>query len=808
MKRVLIVVVVVFLGLVLTWVQKSHGASKQPVVQIGTVADGPSKRLSNIGRLIQKEILELTRGEFDVRFPDKKQLDGSWSMPGIHGTVENLLADPKIDLIIALGVIASNDLAQRKRLRKPVIAPFVIDAKLQGLPLKKGSSGVKNLNYLDSFRSSERDVKAFTEILPFTKLTLLVDKLFLDAFPLLRGKIRRIAADNNITITAVTVGTSIKPALDALPADTEAVLVTALLRIPSSEFDLLVSALIARRLPSFSLFGREGVERGLLASVAPKEDDQRLARRVALNVQRVLLGEDPGKLSVTFPTGERLTINMATVRAIDKWPSFTVLTEAELLKEAPEKAGRRLSLYTAVREGVSVNLDLAAADRKVAAGLGQVYRARAGLLPQIGIGVTASQIKKELAEGNLPLSERGVTWEGEARQLLYSDDAWANYTVEKRRQKSREEDRRRLRLDIVQNVAVAYLDVLRSKTTEQIQKDNLSLTRTNLELARVRVAVGQARRDEVFRWEAEIARSRIDVLHAQAARRQSKVALNRLLYRPLNEPFTTAEAGLDDSLLLIGKKRLFRYVNNPRNFGIFLDFQVQEGLNASPELRRTDALIAAQERKVLNAQRSYWLPEASLTAKAFQQFAQDGAIGGGGTGTFIPGFGNVTTDSGGVEGPIYAFQLGLSFPLFEGGGKDATQVRESEDLRRLRLEREATVGRIEERIRFALYQAGASFPSIRLAREAADAARKNYTLVAEQYKRGEVDIIKSTDAQTLDLNQNLEAANAVYDFLIDLARVQRAVGRFDYFMYADERAAWFGRLEAFFARAGVVPNTR
>ena len=113
------------------------------------------------------------------------------------------------------------------------------------------------------------------------------------------------------------------------------------------------------------------------------------------------------------------------------------------------------------------------------------------------------------------------------------------------------------------------------------------------------------------------------------------------------------------------------------------------------------------------------------------------------------------------------------------------------------------MGRVEERIRAALYQAGASFPGIRLSREAAEAGRKNYELVVDQYRRGQVNIVTLTDAQTFALDRDLEAANAVYDFLIDLAQIQRAVGRFDYFMYADQRAAWFQRLKAFFAKAGV-----
>ena len=66
-----------------------------------------------------------------------------------------------------------------------------------------------------------------------------------------------------------------------------------------------------------------------------------------------------------------------------------------------------------------------------------------------------------------------------------------------------------------------------------------------------------------------------------------------------------------------------------------------------------------------------------------------------------------------------------------------------------------------------------------------------------------MDIIKLLDSQDAALAANEAASNAVYDFLIDLMNVQRAIGKFDYFVYAEERIGWFQRLQSFFAKAGV-----
>jgi len=774
-----------------------------PKVRIGVVADGPYQDYGwgkvVKSKLFLKEILELTRGEYDVTFPQNKFVHGNWSVKLIKKAVDYLLADPSIDLVLALGVLASHDIARRPFLPKPAVAPFVIDIELQGLPFRRGTSGVRNLSYLSLPHSFERAVKAYREILLFSKMTLFLDQTLIQALPQLEVKIQRAAKANNLEITPVPVGTYIQPALAAIPDDTEAVFVTPLLRLPLSEFKAMVQGLIERKLPSFSLFGREEVEYGLLASIAPEANTLRLARRVALNVHRILLGEDAGTFLVSLPEAERLTINMATARAVGTWPTFRVLTEADLINEDVKFVKRRLSLYGVVREAVLVNLDLAAADRRVAAGMADIRKARSTLLPQIEMGGNATMIDKDRAKAGFGVHpERTMRATGGLSQLLYSDKAWTNFTVQEKTQLSREASRHQLRLDIIQEAGVAYLNVLRAKTSLRIQKDNLKLTRSNLELARVRESVGAAARDEVYRWDSEIANGRRAVLDAGAILKQARVSLNRILHRPLEESFMTAEASLEDPLLFDDLNRLFTYIDNPQHFSVFRDFQVQEGLKVSPEIKQLEALIAAQERTALNAQRAYWAPDVSLQADVDQRFANDG------TGQAVPsaaaGLG-VRQDK-----TQWSVGVGLSFPLFSGGSKEATETKALEDLRRLRLEREATVGRVEERIRSSMFQAAASFPGIRLSREAAVATQKNLKLVVDQYSRGAVDIIKLLNSQNAALTARESAANAVYDFLIDLINIQRGVGRFDYFLYKEDRVAWFERLSAFFVQSGMTPS--
>jgi outer membrane protein len=100
-----------------------------------------------------------------------------------------------------------------------------------------------------------------------------------------------------------------------------------------------------------------------------------------------------------------------------------------------------------------------------------------------------------------------------------------------------------VRLDVAQGAATAYLNVLKAKTLENIRGRDLERTRRNLELAKARQAIGHSGPADVYRWESQIATARKDLFAAQARRRQAEVALNRLLHRPLEEPFGTVETG-------------------------------------------------------------------------------------------------------------------------------------------------------------------------------------------------------------------------------------------------------------------------
>jgi outer membrane protein TolC/ABC-type uncharacterized transport system substrate-binding protein len=773
-----------------------------PSVTIGIVKDGPWERYPEVLTAFKREVLELTRGEFDVRFPESKTLEANWTVTSVRQALNRLLADSEVDIIIAGGVIASQEACRTKELPVPVIAPVVLDPKLQGLPLKAGKSGRKNLCYTHSPARLSREVQYFSEIIPFKKLTLLSSLHFSQAIPQFEDRLADFAKDLGIEIYTIYVTTSADETLSQIPTDAEAVFVGTLFQMPNNEFITLAKGLIDKNLPSFALWGKPDVERGILAGLLPDSYLDRLARRTALNIQRILLGQDPGDIPVAFAPKERLTVNMTTARAINVYPTWAVLTEAELIDPIREEDERILTLENAVLEALDANLDLAASQRIIAAGAQEVNIARSNLLPHIDLSALGLVIDKDRAEASFGTqAERTISGSITASQLIYSEPAWANLKIQKSLQEIIVNENDELRLDIIEEATTAYLNILRAKTFEKIQRDNLRLSRENLELAEVRTNIGFSGIAEVYRWESEISTNRKNVIIANAQRNLTEINMNRILNRPLEEGFATAETEITDEAVVLRVGEVLKYMQNPRDFKILRNFMVNEGLSNSPEIKRIDAAVAAQRRLLSSTNNAFWAPTVVLQGEVTNRFLRKGAGSNGGID--FSGIPNFSFEFPQADDTDWNIGLNLSYSLFDGASKFAERSQALEELMQFQLERKDVMNRIEQRVRSAFHTAGASFAAIQQTRNAAESAMKNLDLVLESYSQGAVSIVDLLDAQNSAFITDLGASNAIYDFLIDFTRVERAIGKFDVLRTAEERREFYNRVKSFFDQNDV-----
>jgi len=760
--------------------------SAEPV-RIGIVADGPWTRNNDIRGIFQSEIEALTSGEFEVTYPDAIQKTGDWTPASVRAGIEALFDDPGCDIILALGVIASSEASRFTDYPKPVVAPFIVDANLQGMRVEDGGSGVKNFAWITSPFSLERDLSFFHQVHPFRHLAFLSTGALLDGIPELRAALDEAAGPLGVEVTYIPVSDDPEAALAMLPDSADAAYFTGMMQMNTAQSQALIDGINERRIPSFALLGWEDVERGALFGLASDVVWPRFARRTALILQRIMRGEEPGQLPVAFSGGERLAVNMRTARRIGFYPSWGVLTEAHLVDDEKKEVAETWDLGRVMTAARTVNLVLAVAQKTVEAAEEEVGVAQGPLLPQVSIGGTALMVDQDVAAASFGQQpERSIEGNASLTQVIYSERAWAGYSIEKHTRDAVGHDRDATLLDVTLESATAFFNVLRAKTQERVVRRNLTLTRENLEMARIRQRVGMAAPQEVFRWESQIASDRNTVVNASARRNVAEIDFNRVLLRPLEERFATVETGIEDPALLNRHSVVMEYIDNPWTFRVFRSFMSEEALRQSPELAAIDAAIEGQSRFRSATTRVFFLPDVALFGNIDHRFWADGE---GSTRPVLVPSPQDTRWNVGVE---------LSLPLLTGGSRLAERRQAGADLERLRIQRHDTAQRVEQRMRSALHLLGASRAGMQHTRDAADAAVKTLDVVSDMYSRGAISIIDLLDAQNNAFIASLDAADAIYDFFVDLMEAERAYGVVQFFSTDEVRTSFHQRLQEYF----------
>lgn len=753
------------------------------IVDVAVISDGEIFRLREIKETLLAELDALTEGEFEIRY---HPFMADWTLAGIEQAFADAYADTSIDFVLAVGFASNQIGVTRSDFPKPTFLPLVFDSEFFGSPMEGNRSGKRNLSYIVDRVHFREHLGNLRRLAPYKNLVVMMDAVVLAAIPELLESSSEQAKALDVNLIFVGHDGKDHDLAAHIPEDADAVVYAGLPRVPDEAFKILIEKTNARSLPSFSLTGTELVELGALATDSRSRNWTTLARRNALSMQAVLLGEKAEDQPVLFEGKQELTLNMATARQIGLSPRFDVLSEAVLINEKPPDAGPELDLRAVARMALERNRDLAVEIAGVSATATDIAVARSQWLPQLSAGAAyGARRETEFTRSGL-FAERTADAQLSLSQLLFSDDVAANITIQRELQSSREFALHAFELDTVLDATLAYFQVLQVETQVRVRQDNLKLTRSNYELARGRVAVGSASSADVYRWQSREASDRTALLEIQALLRQARDSLNRLLHQSPEITFRLLPAKLEDPFP-ITREEFDDLINNRRTLKLFYEYQVGRGLEQAPELEQLDRQISAKEREIINLRRDYWLPDFSLSGTASQNLEQ--------------------SPSGGIGDDLgdWTLTVSASLPLYLGGARSAGRSRAAYELQQLQLARESIKEKIEQRVRSAVHFAGATYNSIDLSKLAADAAAANLVLVTDAYSKGVVSIIDLLDAQNASLQAAEGAANAVYDFLVDVINMQRAVGQYDFLLSDDEAQKEAQRLKDYISNDGRLP---
>ena len=765
-------------------------------VNIGILVDANDAQQNILVSRLRQELELLLSSKYKINLNEKNILSSHWSTAESLNNYITLSKNNTIDIIISVGIITSSVVIQQKTFNKPVIAIGIVAPESQNILLTQSdTSGINNLSYILFNRSISNDLDTFFQISPYKKVALIASSHLISQLSLSRSKqskmltIQKLMERNGTEFVALPVEKKISEASDKLN-DIDAVYVGYLGRLEGDGKDKLINTLMKRKIPSFS-FTATDVERGVLFSNAPKLPIDKIVRRLALNIEAILDGKNASTLPVSVSFLEKLTVNMETAKRIGYSPSFNLLSKANLIKRFTASNQEVLTLKQAIQEAISANLDLKVETEKVNVSQLDVKLAQANQYPSLTLNTTATQIDKDRAAasfGNQP--ERNTSVSIRLEQLLYSESVSGNIDIQHYILDSAKQGYQIQKLDIIQNTANAYFDLLRASTTRNIQSENVNITRKNLDLSKQRESAGYSGRSDVYYWESQLASAETAYLSAINQYKLVQIQLNLLLNRPLDNDFNTENFSLyQGEYALYIKETVKKYVKTPATLERFTQFLVVESLNNAPEISQLNANISAQQRRHTSSRKKRYIPTASLVAESQRVYTRSGAGSSASTTT--------------QDDDTWSASVNLSWPLYSGGsisteGQQAlTQILQLKDqLAQIRQS-------IELNVRSNMLDLATKFVNVSSSQQSAFFADKSLSLVQDSYIKGKASVAELSDAQKNSVIAKQRSLNSNYEYFSAVINIERAVGKYTLLSSPQAQAGYIQRLETYFS-----PNAR
>jgi outer membrane protein len=413
-----------------------------------------------------------------------------------------------------------------------------------------------------------------------------------------------------------------------------------------------------------------------------------------------------------------------------------------------ELVGRELALEEAVNIGLENAPLIIARIGDYVAAQQRVNQALAPLLPQLtGSGNYGRLRSISTVTGAARYTDFGsasVT----ASQLLFDfGRTWAAKDVAKSSAEALKEVLEAQKLDIAQLVKTQYFTLLLSKRLVQVNLAALDRAEVNLRSAKGFFQVGTQPKSFVTRAEVDVANGRVNVIRAQNAVNLARVALNTAMGVAVNAPTEV--------------KDLLAYQEFPTN----RDLLVSEALRNRPEYRQVKAQAEAANASVRQTFRDF-----------FPNLFGSGTYGVTGV-TGAPAFNSRSTSGFIDSGNEWNVGLTLSWSIFDGGARVARYKEAKASLEASQARVRDTELQIWQNVEQSFLNLGEAEERIGAAQKAVESADENYQLARGRFDAGVANIIELTDAQLALTQAQSDEAQALSDYRIAIARLERALGR-------------------------------
>ncbi len=332
-------------------------------------------------------------------------------------------------------------------------------------------------------------------------------------------------------------------------------------------------------------------------------------------------------------------------------------------------------------------------------------------------------------------------WGIEARQPLFAGGGiLANYQAFKIAEDSAQVEETARSLDVVQDVKIAYFNILRAQRLTKTAIQQVEMLAAHCEVAENFYRVGLIPKNDMLQAEVELANGRQTLVKAKNGVESTKTKLNTILKR--------------DVLTAVEVVDILDYQPLRQSFEECLETARQR----RPELK-ISTLKVEQAGKMVRATQSEYFPAVSLVGN-YGRFGDSASLSG-------------TQYKDRESWQVMAV---ANWNFWEWGKTkyrvDAGKARENQALDQSRELNDQIALEIQNA--FLVLQEAES--QIAVSKKVIEQAEENFRIAEARYKERVARSTEVLDAQTLLTKAKAEYANALADYNIAYARLQRAMG--------------------------------
>jgi len=412
----------------------------------------------------------------------------------------------------------------------------------------------------------------------------------------------------------------------------------------------------------------------------------------------------------------------------------------------------KLTLQQSIDLALSQSVLIQSAREGVRSAEAQKQEAFTGFLPKFSTSYSYQRYNEEPGENLsvnvpgfpsfLPTSTKdNYSWVIEAKQPIFAGGGiLANYQANRIGREIASMDESSTVQDIIQDVRVAYFNVLKAEKNLTVAKQSVEQLEAHRNMSQDFFDAGVIPKNDLLRSEVELANGRQNLVRAENGIEIAKARFNTVLRRDINTP-----TEVEDILSL-------------RDYPKSLDECRKLAMENRTEIKSYTQKVE-QSRKLVDVAKSEYYPSVNVVGH-FERYGDDASVNGS------P-----------LRNADNSYVMGVASWNFWEWGKtknrvDASRARENQATYAL----ENLKDQVALDVKNAWLGLQESRKQVAVTQKAIEQAEENYRITQERYREQVGTATDVVDAQTLLTRAKSDYFNALSDYNISIARLERAMG--------------------------------